>query len=94
MAQVFVDPEKLEEFAIRLVVFNVEVAGSLRALQGALQALGETWRDQEYEKFREAFIRTERLLRELMREIEDVHPKLKEDAYYIREYQRISPPEG
>ncbi len=94
MAQVFVDPEKLEEFVSRLVAFNVEVAGALRALRGALQATGETWRDQEYEKFREAFTRTERFLTELMREIENVHPKLREDAYYIREYQRINPPGG
>ena len=94
MAQVFVDPEKLEMFASRLVAFNVVIGGTLQHLRGALQSLGEFWRDQEYEKFRDAFNRTEKVLTELMREIEGIHPKLREDAYHIREYHRISPPGG
>lgn len=91
MAQVFVDPERLEEFAARLVAFSRDVEEIRRVLQGSLQNLSATWRDQEFEQFQQAFVRVEKILLELMQEIQAVHPKLKADAQYIREYLQIKP---
>ncbi|MEM4203566.1 MAG: WXG100 family type VII secretion target [Candidatus Methanomethylicaceae archaeon] len=86
MERVFVDPEKLEEFATRLVTFAQDAEAIQNSIRGALQTLRETWRDQEFEKFRDAFMRCEQLFQKLIQEIRDVHPKLQADAKYIREY--------
>jgi uncharacterized protein YukE len=86
MANVHVDPYRLEEFASRLVTFAREVAAVRQFLSASLKHLSATWRDQEYERFVSNFLQTERLLDQLIREIEQVHPKLREDARYIRDY--------
>lgn len=91
MERVFVDPGKLEEFAARLVTFARDVEAIQISIRNALRTLRETWRDQEFEKFQEAFMRCEQLFQKLLQEIRDVHPKLQADARYIREYFKIQP---
>jgi len=91
MAQVFVDPDQLEAFAARLAAFSKETDEIRQVLRGSLQNLGATWRDQEYEQFMQAFVRLERVLIELAREIQEVHPKILADVRFIREYQQIKP---
>jgi uncharacterized protein YukE len=89
MSQVFVDPDQLETFAARLAAFTKETDEVRQILRGSLQNLGATWRDQEYEKFLQAFARLEKVLMELASEIQSVHPKILADARFIREYQQI-----
>lgn len=55
MAQAIVDPNEIRRFASNLKRFNAELQTGLAALHGQLVALGDTWRDQEHEKFREEF---------------------------------------
>jgi len=89
MANVYVDPDKLEEFASKLVSFSREVESIQQRLWASLQRLSVTWKDQEYEKFVSNFLQFEKVLGELRREIEQVYPRLKEDAQYIREYFKV-----
>jgi hypothetical protein len=64
MARVYVDPDRLEEFARRLAEFSREVNLIYSNLDGRLKSLNATWRDQEYEKFKDAFADLQKLLLE------------------------------
>jgi uncharacterized protein YukE len=86
MAQVYADPDRLEEFARSLAAFSREVATIRESLRAGLKQLSTTWRDQEYERFVNGFVELDGSLGQLSKEIEEVHPKLREDAAYIREY--------
>jgi uncharacterized protein YukE len=86
MAKVHVDPDRLDEFASTLVRFARDISSMDRSLEANLRQLGTIWKDQEYERFVNNFRQVEKLLQEFLKEIEEVHPKLREDARYIREY--------
>lgn len=55
MAQAIVDPAEIRRFAHNLKRFNADLQTNLSALHGQLVGLGDTWRDQEAEKFRQEF---------------------------------------
>lgn len=58
MSQAIVDPQELRRFAHNLKVFTSELESRIAALHGQLGALGQTWRDQEHEKFVQEFEQT------------------------------------
>lgn len=51
MSRAIVDPAELRRFAHNLKNFNNEVGRHMAVLQGQFAGLGDTWRDQEHEKF-------------------------------------------
>jgi len=86
MAQAVVDPAELRRFASNLKRFNGELQSQLAALHAQLLALGDTWRDQEHEKFREEF---EQRMKEMERFLEECGlyiPTLLRKAERIEEY--------
>jgi uncharacterized protein YukE len=62
MAKAVVDPAELRRFAHSLKHFNNELAHQMAVLQGQFGGLGETWRDQEHEKFAQEFAQTMQVL--------------------------------
>jgi uncharacterized protein YukE len=52
MSQAVVDPAELRRFAFNLKRFNGDLQTNLAGLHSQLLALGDTWRDQEHDKFR------------------------------------------
>ena len=55
MSQAIADPAELRRFAHNLKRFCAELQTALAGLHGQYVALGDTWRDQEYERFRQEF---------------------------------------
>jgi len=55
MSRAIVDPAELRRFAQGLKRFNDELSRQLSVLQGQFAGLGDTWRDQEHEKFAQKF---------------------------------------
>ena len=55
MPQAVVDPDEVRQFAQNLKRFNRDVGERIRVIQSQLQALGNSWRDQEHRKFAEEF---------------------------------------
>ena len=55
MAQAIMDPEKVRRFAEELQRFNSDIENRLVLLHARFAALGDTWSDQEHEKFSEEF---------------------------------------
>ena len=86
MAQAIVDPAELRRFAGNVKRFNIDLQQQAGALHAQLLALGESWRDQEHDRFREEF---EQMLKDIGRfvEVADVHiPFLLRKAERVEEY--------
>ena len=86
MSQAIADPAELRRFAALLKRFNNDLQANLVGVHGQLLALAESWRDQEFEKFREEF---ETQMKDVERFLEvcgDQVPFLQRKAERIEEY--------
>ena len=77
------DPEAVRRFADELKRFNVDLQNRLASLQSRFAALGDTWGDQEHEKFADEFQQTMKSLRKFV-EVSNQHT-----PYLLRKAQRI-----
>lgn len=77
------DPEEVRRFATELKRFNTDMQSRASALQSRFAALGDTWQDQEHEKFGEEFLITMKALKKFM-EISEKHT-----PFLLRKAQRI-----
>jgi uncharacterized protein YukE len=67
MPQAIANPEDLRRFAAELKQFNGQLRESTSRLQAQFARLGDTWRDQEHQKFAQEFEQTMRVLVHFMR---------------------------
>ena len=86
MAKAIVDPSELRRFAQHLKHFTGDVQHQLATLQGQFAGLGDTWRDQEHEKFAQEFARTVQVLAHFVGEANEHVPFLLRKADRIDEY--------
>jgi len=86
MAQAVVDPAELRRFATNLKRFNADMQVDLAGLHAQLLGLGDTWRDQEHDKFREEFEQTLKALEGFMELSGQYVPQLLRKAERIEEY--------
>ncbi|MEK6703808.1 MAG: WXG100 family type VII secretion target [Planctomycetota bacterium] len=86
MAKAVVDPAELRRFAQDLKRFNGTLLNQLAALQGRLNDLGQTWRDQEHTKFAEEFEATMKTLARFTDAADRHIPFLLRKAEKIEEY--------
>ena len=86
MAKAVVDPEELRRFAQMLKHFNADLQNKMGALQGQLHQLGQTWRDQEQQKFAEEFEQTMRVVARFVDATNQHIPFLLRKAERIEEY--------
>ena len=83
MAQAIMDPESVRRFAEELKRFNLDLQDRIASLQARFVSLGDTWQDQEHEKFAEEFQQTLQSLRKFI-EFSTQHT-----PYLLRKAQRI-----
>jgi uncharacterized protein YukE len=83
MAQAIMDPEQVRRFAEELKRFNNDLKDRLVSLQARFEALGDTWQDQEHEKFAEEFKQTMKALKRFV-EVSNQHT-----PFLLRKAQRI-----
>ena len=86
MPRAIVDPADVRRFAQGLKHFNTELAHQLAVIQGQFGALGDTWRDQEHEKFAREFSETVQVLNRFMEAANTHVPFLLRKAERIEEY--------
>ncbi len=88
MSQAIVDPNELRRFAHQLDRFSNELQNQMLVLRGQLNGLGQSWRDQEHEKFSQEFdqtlIATNRFLEATRQHV----PFLLRKAERVEEYLR------
>ena len=86
MAQAIVDPDELRRFAHNLDRFNRELQNQMVVLCGQLKNLGQTWRDQEHDKFIQQFDETMVVMNRFMAVSEEQIPVLLRKAERVEEY--------
>ena len=86
MSQAIVDPEELRRFALELKRFNDDLRERTSSLISRFTALGETWQDQEQEKFASEFVQTMKGLRHFHETAERHAPYLLRKAERIQQY--------
>jgi hypothetical protein len=86
MSQAIVDPAELRRFAANLKRFNADLRVGLAGLHGQLVALGDSWRDQEHDRFRQEFETTMQVLERFLEVGEEHIPFLLRKAERIEEY--------
>lgn len=80
------DPEEVRRFAKELKRFNDDVQTRASALQARFSSLGDSWQDQEHEKFAEEFVTTMKALKKFVETAEQHTPYLLRKAQRIEEY--------
>jgi uncharacterized protein YukE len=86
MAQALVDPAELRRFAHSLKQFNSELRDRLATLHGQLVGLSDTWRDQEHERFVQAFEQTMHVLAGFLEAADQHIPFLLRKAERVEQY--------
>ena len=80
------DPEEVRRFAAELKRFNTDMQARASSLQARFAALGDTWQDQEQEKFAAEFTQLMKTLKSFL-ELSDRHtPYLMRKAERIQQY--------
>ena len=80
------EPEKVRQFAEELQRFNSELENRMVMLHARFAALGDTWQDQEHEKFSEEFKQTMKALKKFVELSREHAPFLMRKAQRIEEY--------
>jgi uncharacterized protein YukE len=86
MPQAIASPEDLERFARELKQFNTQLRDSMARLNGQFANLGDTWRDQEHQKFAQEYEQTMRVLARFNQIADQQIPFLMRKAQRIRDY--------
>ena len=86
MPQAIMDPEEVRRFAHELNRFNTDLQNRLGSLQARFSALGDTWQDQEHEKFSQEFKDTLKVLKKFMAVSTKHAPYLLKKAQRIEDY--------
>ena len=86
MPQAIMDPEEVRRFAQELSRFNMDVQNRLGSLQARFASLGDTWQDQEHDKFSQEFRDTVKVLRKFIAASARHIPFLLKKAQRIEDY--------
>ncbi|MEM1083342.1 MAG: WXG100 family type VII secretion target [Verrucomicrobiota bacterium] len=86
MSQAIVDPEELRRFAAELKRFNEDLRDRSSSLMSRFGALGDSWQDQEQEKFAQEFVQTMKGLKRFNEVAERHAPYLMRKAERIQQY--------
>ena len=86
MSKAVVDPGELRRFANDLKRFNETLGNQRAVLHGRLVGLGQSWRDQEHNKFAEEFEQTMKVLNRFVESSNKHIPFLIRKAERVEEY--------
>jgi uncharacterized protein YukE len=89
--QAHVDPEKLHVLSTDLSRLAGKIEQMENDLRGALAQLGRTFRDEEYDRFKELFLSSSQRLSGFVEAIRRLTPSLDRDAEELIAAQSIKP---
>ena len=84
--QAVVDPEELRRFAGQLNQFNADLKNSSDRLHAQFRHLGDTWRDQEHQRFAQEFDQMMRSVQRFVTVSQDHIPVLRRKASIVDDY--------
>lgn len=86
MPQAVMDPQQVRAFAEELKRFNIDLQSRMSSLSARFSALGDTWQDQERDKFAEEFAKTMNALKKFLEVSGNYAPFLLRKAQRIEDY--------
>jgi len=86
MPQAIMDPGEVRRFAEELKRFNIELQNRMALLHARFNTLGDSWQDQEHQKFAEEFKDTMKVLKKFIESSNQHTPFLLRKAQRIEEY--------
>lgn len=86
MSQAIVDPAELRRFAHQLKSFNEDLRERVTVLHGLIVGLGDSWRDQEHERFVQDFEQTMHVIEAFLASADDHVPFLLRKAEKVEQY--------
>jgi uncharacterized protein YukE len=86
MPKAMVDPGELRRFAHSLKRFSNELRSQVSVVQGQFAGLGDTWRDQEHERFAQEFTTTMQVVGRFLEAADQHIPFLLRKAERIEDY--------
>lgn len=86
MSQAIIDPEEVRRFAAELKRFNGDLRERTGSLMARFSALGDTWQDQEQEKFAAEFTGLMKTLKAFLESSDRHTPYLMRKAERIQQY--------
>ncbi len=86
MSQAIIDPEEVRRFAAELKRFNGDLRERTAGLMARFTSLGDTWQDQEQEKFATEFVQLMKTLKAFLELSERHTPYLLRKAERIQQY--------
>jgi uncharacterized protein YukE len=90
MAQLNVDPQKVDELIKRLNKHTQDTIYQQKQLKGFLQTLEQSWNDGHYKSFNEQFIEFDHAIQRAMQLSETVLlPQLKNVKKYAEDYKNM-----
>lgn len=82
------DPQRIRDFRSQLASFLSCLQTFDNRLSAGVSHLGQSWRDQEFQRFRETFTTTQGVLKKFASEGQALLPKLEKDAQALDELGR------
>lgn len=84
--QAIVNPDDMDVFTGELREFNTDIADRTSRLISEFRQLGDTWLDQEHQKFAQEFEETMKVIQHFLRTSEEHVPFLIRKAQRARDY--------
>jgi len=91
-SEIYADPERIKTLANEIRLFTNSLKADLMSLDEAIGHLGSTWKDAEFDKFRNSYRKLSQRLENIASEINKNEPQLKEDAEALAHYLRLQQP--
>jgi uncharacterized protein YukE len=86
MSQAIADPDELRRLATNLKRSLADIHASMTGMHGQVLAVGDTWRDQEQERFKQDFEQAIHTLERFLDSAGEYIPYLLRKAERIEEY--------
>ena len=86
MSKAIMDPEEVRRLAKELKHFNAGLQQGMTLLDARFKALGDSWQDQEHQRFAEEFSQTIRALKKFVEVSNEHTPFLLRKAQRIEDY--------
>ncbi|MBT3378653.1 MAG: WXG100 family type VII secretion target [Lentisphaerae bacterium] len=86
MAKAIMDPGEVRRFANDLRRFTTDLHNQLTSLHARFGALGDTWQDQEHDRFSEEFQQTLKVVMRFVERSNQHAPYLLRKAQRVEEY--------
>jgi len=86
MPGIHADPKEIERFRGQLTKFNNELERMTSQLEGNMRELGNTWQDQQFQKFSNEMTQSIHSFKRYLQSADSTLRELSKKVYHLNEY--------